>query len=155
VGKIYRSALTKNELIDTATVDVIAGQFVKLGERKIEAGELLTVGFGQQSGQNTAQGRMYMDIRDNAAAPGVVVNGTIRLSVYSPQNRPLVILSELRTETASGGTQDDRASHVPLPEDMTWLSEDKKLVLEFAADATGTVGKTNSAIIMDTTTEEM
>jgi hypothetical protein len=153
MAEIFRSALTANELIDSADVAVLSGQFVKLGERKVEAGELLTIGFGQQSGQNNAQGRLYAEIRDNSASPGVVLSGTIRLSVYSPQNRPLRILQELRSETVSGGTQDDRASHVPFPESDVWLSEDKKLVLEFMADSAGTVGKTNSVLVMDTTTE--
>lgn len=144
----FRTALTKNDLMSGDTV-LTAGQFVKLGERKIEAGELLAVGFGQESGQNNAQGRIYMDLKTSASA---AIAGTVRLQAYSPQNRPLVILGEWRTETLSTGAG-DRTKQVPFPEDIYWLSEDKKLVLEFAADAGATVAKAQSTILMDATEE--
>lgn len=151
MGEIFRSALTENEMIDAASVDVLAGQFVKLGERKVEAGELITIGFGMQSGQQSAQGRIYMDIQNSTPA---ALEGTLRLSVYSPQDRPLKIMGEWRTETLRTGAG-DRTQQVPLPENLTWLSEDKKLVLEFEADASGTVSKTNTNILLDTTTEAL
>lgn len=150
MGEIFRSALTENEMIDAANVDVLEGQFVKLGERKVEAGELITIGYGMQSGQQSAQGRIYMDVQGGAGA----LNGTLRLSVYSPQDRPLKILGEWRTETLRTGAG-DRTQQVPLPENMTWLSEDKKLVLEFEADNAGTVSKANTAVLFDTTTEAL
>jgi hypothetical protein len=153
MGETYRSALTESDLV-SGDVALVVGQFVKLGERKIEAGELLAIGYGMQSGQNNAQGRIFMDLRDNAAAPGVEVNGTVRLQVHSPQNRPIKILGEWRTETLRSG-ETDRALMIPLPENFTWLSEDKKLVLELQADAAATLGKANSGILMDTTTEGM
>ena len=151
---MFRSALTQNDLIANATTSGIAGQYVKLGERKIEAGEALSIGFGQQSGQESAQGRIFIDVRDNAASPGAVINGTIRLQVYSPQNRPLVILGEWRTETLRTGSG-DRTKQIPLPEDIYQLTEDKKLVLEYMADAAQTVGKTNTIVLLDTTEEEV
>lgn len=147
----FRSALTKNELVSTTTVSLPAGQFTKVGERKVEAGELLAIGFGQQSGQESAQGRIFMDLKDTTATPVAVV-GTVRLQAYSPQNRPLVILGEWHTSTLSSGAN-DRTKQVPLPEDIYFLSEDKKLVLEVMPDTTVTLSKANTTIIMDTTTE--
>ena len=144
----FRTALTKADLM-TGDVVLTAGQFVKVGERKIEAGELLAIGYGQESGQNNAQGRIFMDLKTAASA---AIAGTIRLQAYSPQNRPLVILGEWRTETLSTGAG-DRTKQVPLPEDIYWLSEDKKLVLEFAADAAATVAKAQSTILLDATEE--
>jgi hypothetical protein len=144
----FRSALTKNDLM-SGDIVLTAGNFVKLGERKIEAGELLALGFGLETGQESAQGRVYMDLKTSASA---VIAGTIRLQVYSPQNRPLVILGEWRTETISTGAG-DRTKQIPLPESMYWVSEDKKIVLEFAADAAATVAKTQSTILIDTTEE--
>jgi hypothetical protein len=144
----FRSALTKNDLISADTV-LVAGQFVKLGERKIEAGELLAVGFGDESGQDNAQGRVFMDLKTSASA---VISGTVRLQVYSPQNRPLVILGEWRTETLSTGAG-DRTKQIPFPEHTVWVSEDKKIVLEFNADAAATLAKAQSTILMDTTEE--
>lgn len=148
---MFRSALTQNDLISAATVTLVAGQFIKLGEYKIQAGEQISIGYGQQSGQESAQGRIFMDIRN---ATPTSIKGVVRLQVYSPQNRPLVILGEWRTETLSTGSG-DRTKMVPLPEDIYSLTEDKKLVLEFMADATDTVTKTQSTILFDTTEEEV
>lgn len=144
----YRSALTKSDLL-SGDVVLVAGQYVKLGERKIEAGELVAVGYGQESGQNNAQGRIFMDLKTSASAD---IPGTIRLQVYSPQNRPLIILGEWRTETLSVGAG-DRTKQIPFPEHEVWCSEDKKIVLEFAADAAATVAKAQSTILLDTTEE--
>lgn len=150
----FRSALTQNDLISAATVSCMAGQFTKLGERKIEAGEELSIGYGLHDGQESAQGRIFADLRDNAATPGAEVNGVFRLQVYTPQNRPMVILAEYRTETLRTGSG-DRTKQVPLAESSYLLTEDKKLVLEFMPDETATIGKTNSKIIFDTTENEV
>lgn len=150
MGEIFRSALTENDLIDAASVQCLPGQFVKLGERKVEAGELITIGYGMQSGQQSAQGRIYANISTSTGG----INGTLRLSVYSPQNRPLKILAEYRAETLRTDAN-DRTLQVPFPENMTWISEDNKLVVEFMADATGSVDKANTEILMDTTTEAL
>lgn len=149
MGEVFRSALTESDLVSATTVSVLSGTFVKLGERKIEAGELLTIGYGLESGQNNAQGRIFVKIRDDVDA---AIKGLIRLQIYSPQNRPLRIMGEWRTETLESG-ETDRALMIPLPENTSWLSEDKKLVLEFQADASATLSKANSEIMLDTTTE--
>jgi hypothetical protein len=148
----FRSALTQADLISAATVTCTAGVPVQLGHRKIEAGEMIAIGYGQQSGQESAQGRVYMDLRDSSASPGAVMKGLVRLQAYSPQGRPIRILGEWRSEVLATG-KDDRTKQVPLPEDIYYLPEDRKLVLEFIADATQTLGKTNSSIYLDTTTE--
>jgi len=148
MGERFRSALTKNELIAVDTA-CSAGIFTKLGEYKVQAGELITIGFGEQSGQEAAQGRIFIDLK---VAAGTVIPGTVRLQAYSPQNRPLVILGEWRQEVLNQGAG-DRTKQVPLPEQMYWLSEDKKLFLEFNPDATSTVAKTQSTVLIDTTEE--
>jgi hypothetical protein len=149
MGEIFRSAFTEADLIGSATVSVVAGSIIKLGEYKVQAGELLTIGYGEQSGQDNAVGRFYLVLKN---ASSTVLNGKVRLSAYSPQNRPLVILGEWRTETLASGAS-DRSLMTPLPENNYWLSEDKKLVLEFISDTTDTVSKANSDILMDITVE--
>jgi hypothetical protein len=144
----FRSAFTKADLITADTV-LVAGSFMKVGEYKVQAGELVTIGYGQESGQESAQGRIYMDLKTSASA---VINGTVRLQVYSPQNRPLYILGEWRTETLSSGAG-DRTKQVPLAEAMAWASEDKKIVFEFNSDTAVTLAKAQSTILMDTTEE--
>jgi hypothetical protein len=66
----------------------------------------------------------------------------------------MVILGEWRTETLRTGAG-DRTKQIPLPEDVYSLTEDKKLVLEYMADAAQTVGKTNTIVLLDTTEEEV
>lgn len=149
MGEIFRSAYTEAQLINDATVSVVEGQIIKLGEYKVEAGELITVGYGEQTGQNNAVGRVFMELKSDADA---ALNGMVRLSVYSPQNRPLKILGEFRTETLISG-KTDRTLQTPFAEHSDWLSEDKKLVLEFISDSTATLSKANSDILMDMTIE--
>lgn len=149
MADIYRSALNQVDLITSPTTTAtIAGQFVKLGERKIYAGEMIALGVGEASGQDNAVGRLWMDIKNATVA----VEGTIRLSIFSPQNRPLVVLHEFRTETLRSGTT-DRSLMVPLPVGTAWASEDKKIVLEFQADASGIVDRAQTKILIDTTVE--
>lgn len=145
----FRSALTKNDLI-SGDIVVAVGQYSILGKRTIQAGELLSIGFGQESGMDSAQGRIFIDIKNNAVSPGAVLDGTLRLSVYTPQMRYLVNLGEWRTETLRSGAG-DRTKQIPLNESVYQLSEDKILCLEFLPDVAGTVGKNNSSVLLDTT----
>jgi hypothetical protein len=108
------------------------------------------LGFGQQQGQQDAQGRIFVDIRDNTVSPGAVVPGVVRLTAYTPQDRPLVILAEFRVETLNQNTS-DRTKQLPFPESIYQLSEDKKLVIEFKPDATATVSNTNTKMVIDIT----
>ena len=145
----FRSALTTTDFM-TGTVACTAGLFTRLGARVIQAGELLSLGFGNQSDQAGAQGRIFVDIRDNTANPGAVVPGIVRLTVYTPQDRPLVILAEFRVETLNQNSS-DRTKQLPFPESIYQISEDKKLVIEFKPDATATVSNTNTKMVIDIT----
>lgn len=146
-NEVYRSAITEAKLIGAASTAVIANNYIKLGEYKVEAGELISIGFGEQSGLDSAQGRIFMSLKNSG---GTVIHGHVRMAVHSPQNRPMMILGEYRTETLADNPG-DRTKQTPLPENKYWLSEDKKLVLEFMADANDTVDKSKSDILFDTT----
>lgn len=147
----FRSALT---IADFMAADVACnpGVYNQLGKRQIMAGELLSLGFGQQSGQNDAAGRIFIDLKDNSASPGADVAGKVRLTAYTPQMRPLVILCEYRTDTLNANGS-DRTKWLPLPESVYQLSEDKYLVLEFLPDSAAaiTVSHTNSKAVIDIT----
>lgn len=151
MGKVFRSAWTEKNLVSAATVSVVANQIIRLGEYVVQAGEVIALGYGEQSGQNTAQGRFFADLKSDA---DVVLNGTVRLSIYSPQNKPLVTLAEYRTETLASGSA-DRSLQTPFPVMNDWASEDKKIVLEFISDTTATLSQANSDILMDITIEEV
>lgn len=145
--EMYRSAFTEADLIDSATVNVIAGQFVKLGEYQVQAGEMISTGYGEQSGQDSAQGRIFMKFQ---TATPTEIKGMVRLQAYSPQDRPIEIIGEWRTELLNTNAT-DRTKQLPLPEHIVALTEDKKFVLEFKADADAALDKANSTIIMDIT----
>jgi hypothetical protein len=147
----FRSALTVNDFMSPAgTVACTGGIFTRIGARIIQAGELLSLGFGPQGGQNDSQGRIFVDMRDNSASPGAVVPGVVRLTAYTPQDRPLVILAEFRVETLNQNSA-DRTKQLPWPESIYQISEDKKLVLEFKPDATATIAQANTKMVIDIT----
>lgn len=145
----FRSALITSDFM-TGTVTCPAGIFTRLGARVIQAGELLSLGYGSQSGQQDAQGRIFADVRDNGTAPGLQVNGTFRITAYTPQDRPLVILAEFRTEALNQNSA-DRTKLLPWPESIYQVSEDKKIVIEFKPDATATISNVNTKMVIDIT----
>lgn len=149
MGNIYRGTFTVDDLVDSATVSLVAGQYIKVGERQITAGELIALGYGLKSGQESAEGRIFMNIRDNNDA---LIPGTVRIVEYTPQDRPIKIVDEFRTETLVQG-DGDRTKQLPYPEKVRWLSEDKKYVLEIKADSNVTLTKANCEILIDVTNE--
>jgi hypothetical protein len=150
VKEMYRSSMSVDDLISASTVTCQAGVPTKLGEYRVQAGEMIALGYGEQSGLDNAVGRIFADIRDSGTAPGTAVKGKLRLSVFSPQDRPLQILSELDCDIVNDN-ETDRTKQTPFPFNKTFISEDKKLVLELIAKTTVTVGKTNSKLLFDTT----
>lgn len=147
--EIYHSSMTEDELIGSATVAVLAGQAVKLGEYKVQAGEVVMMGYGSKGGLDDAVGRIYANLKDNGATPAEM-KGKIRFSVYSPQDRPLKIIHEFDLDIVNDNAT-DRTKQQPLPATGLFLTEDKKLVLEFISKTAGTLSKANSKILFDTT----
>lgn len=144
----FRSAFTKAELLNiAATIVCNQGQFNRLGAYNVPAGEVVSPGYAGQSGQSEAQGRIYVKLQDATPA---VVNGLLRLSIFSPQDRPIEIIQEWRTETLLTSAT-DRTLQVPFPEFDAWITEDKKVVLEFKPDATSTLVVANCTFILDST----
>ncbi|WP_353853166.1 hypothetical protein [Dehalobacter restrictus] len=145
----YSSTLTASDLIDSDLPAVLAGIPVKLGEYQVQAGEELAIGYGPFAGQSDAIGRVYMQFKDDTATP-VLEPGLVRLSVWSPQNRPLVVLGEWRTE-ALNTSATDRTQQLPLSENQVNIREDQKLVLEFISDAADILTKSACTIALDVT----
>jgi hypothetical protein len=143
----YRSSMSEQELITSATVSVLANQPVKLGEYKVQAGEMIMLGYETKSGLDDAVGRFYASIKSDTS---VELKGKLRLSVFSPQDRPIQILSEFDTDIVNDNPS-DRTKQTPFPANGIFLSEDKKLVLEFISRTNATVSKANSVMLFDTT----
>lgn len=143
----FRDVFTQSDLIDSTTVTCAAGVWVKLGEYQVPAGEAVSVGFGPYSGQENAVGRLFVELKDEV--PGVI-HGKLRLSMYTPQDRPKKIIGEYRTNILSSNST-DRTKQLPYPEDGLMITEDQKLVLEFLPDTAETLTKANCTILMDVT----
>ena len=143
----FRSAFTQADLIKADTL-CPAGQSTKLGEYVVPAGENVSLGYGRLLGQESAEGRIFMDIQDATGA----VEGTVRLIVHSAQNRPHAIIHEYRTETLRQNAT-DRTKQLAFPDSILYVTEDKKIVLEFIADVEKTVSKSKTKILMDITKE--
>jgi hypothetical protein len=151
-GEIFRSTFTANELIKaTGSLAMTANEVLRLGEYKVQAGEEISVGSGQLTGMESATGRIFMDLRDTAAAGGAAVSGMVRLQAYSAQNRPIEIINEWRTEDLYTNAT-DKTKQLPCAEHSIWLREDQRLVLEFIPDTggagNGTLSKAQSKILM-------
>lgn len=142
----FRTAFTLDNFM-TASKAVIAGEFTKIGEYKVQAGEIIEVGYGGIASQSDAIGRIYAKFATSASAE---VTGKLRMHVYSPQNRPLRIIHEFHT-SALNTVETDRTKQTPLPYSDIQIGEDYKLVLEFEPDANATIDPTKSKLIMDMT----
>lgn len=143
----FRDTMTKTDLIATATTSVVAGQWIRLGAYVVPAGELVAVGYGSQASQEAAVGRLYVQLK-NAT---VEILGKIRISAYTPQDRPLRIIFEGRVELLNQNLT-DRTKQLPLPEDAAWLPMDRKLVFEFLPDTTdAALTRSTSTILLDVT----
>jgi len=147
----YRSTLTKNDLIGGATVVCTAGQFTRLGEYRILAGDLVVIGFGDCGCQDDSVGRVSVLMQ---TAPATPTNGVIRISSMTANDRPYSIVFECRTEIISTNLT-DRTKQLPLPMDDLWLSQDKRYELSFNPDATSTITLADSTVFVDITKEDV
>jgi hypothetical protein len=145
----FRSALTKAELM-SGDLALTAALYNKLGEFIIPAGLQVAIGVGDSNGQENAQGRIYINLVTAASA---LIPGTVRLSMWTAQNRVIKVVDEWRTEALQTST--DRTKQIPLPFTGDWLSKDKKYILEIMPDAGGlTVAKAQSTVLIDATKRE-
>lgn len=144
--EMYSSAFSLDKLL-TGDVTVTKDVPTRIGEYIVEAGEKVSLGLGSYSSLQDAVGRIYVDLKDDADANA---DGVVRFSVYSPQNRHIKTLKEFRTERLRQGAT-DFSKAFPLPKSDFNLTEDKKLVVEFIADANVTISATNSDGLFDVT----
>lgn len=149
-GEQYRSAYNTAKFM-AADVAVSAGVFTKIGSYQVSAGELVSLGYGANESQEGSPGRIYVDVRDNTVSPGAKKDGILRISVWSPQDRPLKVLAEFRTETLRTDAV-NRTLQVPLPSSaFPFVTKDKKIVVEYKSDVATTVSATNTIMLMDVT----
>lgn len=146
----HRATLSKGDLL-AADVAVSSTQFTEIGRRKIPAGIGEAVGYSSLEGQDSAAGRIYANIMDNAAAPGAAVDGVLRLDIHDPEDHVVRTVWEGRTEKLRA-TAADPGTHLPLPLTGPGIGESWSLVAKFKADVAGkTLGSANSTLLVDIT----
>lgn len=149
-----RGSMNQNDVfqlngVATASVQLVVGQYVKLGEFIVGAGLYKTLGYGQSVAQSDAQGRIYSLL---ATAGAVEQTGKLRMSIFSPQDRNLQTLGEWPSSSLSKNFA-DRTKWIPFPMMMQSVGFNYKIVFEFKADPGngGLVTLAQSVIAIDTT----
>jgi hypothetical protein len=144
-----RGALDQNDIM-AGDVVVVANQYQKIGEVIIPAGLYKSLGFGSSQSQADAIGRLFVKMMDNSTAPGLEVTGRFRVQVFTPQDRPYILVNEWPTSATSQG-QTDRTKQIPNPESTYAAGKDYKFVFEFRPSRACTISKSQSFIQIDTT----
>ena len=146
----YRSQFDEDILL-SATQVLVADTFQKVGEYTVLAGEAIQAGFGSLAGQHSAEGRVYVDLQDDAAAD---YDGVVRLEVHNARDRHQETLFESRTEVLRTSAT-DRTQQLPFPKIAGAIGQDAKLVLTFKPDDAGTLHQDNTNIAMDATIHDV
>jgi hypothetical protein len=141
----FRSAFNK-DIIKGASVACGAGVFTAIAEYTVKAQELIAMGYGKDAAQESAQGRIYMELCEAANTP---VAGTVRIAAYNSQRFHLITFDEFRTEALSTST--DRTKQIPYPESGFDVSEDNIIMIEFMPDVAKTITKADSTVLIDIT----
>ena len=140
------SKFTQTDLIKADTV-LVAGQYNKIGEYKVLAGEVISPGYGIYDSMENAVGRIYGILK---VAADTEIVGTYQLAVHSPQDIQLAPLGTWRTEDWNTVVA-DKTKQIPFARMPLQITKDKKLVLFFMPDASATIDHTKSKLSMDIT----
>lgn len=143
-----RSALNQNDIM-AGDVTVVASTYVKIGSTTIPAGIYRGVGYGMSASQADAQGRIYCKMQNATPAE---LTGTLRVSIWDPQDRPMEVIDEWPT-AALNSSATDRTKQIPLPFDGRFVGKDYKIVFEFKSDTSDTLKKANTTIQLDMTNQ--
>lgn len=153
-GSLYRGTLNTDDVIGAATVALVKGQYVDIGVLKVKADELVGMGYGNENTQDAAQGRIFIELKDNSGTP-VAVDGKFRILMTSSQQMPVgekpVIIDVDLTALSQGSG--DRTKQIPFTFNNVMLSRDKEFhfqVCNTAASAQ-TLVKANSKCLIDIT----
>lgn len=150
--RLYRDTLNTEDVIGAATVALVPGQYVTVGELVVKADELVGMGYGSFKAQDQADGRIFADFKDGSSND---IEGKFRIIMLSSQNipvgaSPVVLDVDCAALRAGNGS---RPGQIPFNFNDILLSKDKKFsfqIMNTAASAQ-TVSKANSSVLMDIT----
>lgn len=149
ISNPFASAINNAKLGWTADTTVVADKFVEIGRYTVPAGSAICLGYGVQSGMDNAVGRCYIKLIDDTAGDATEEHGLLRLEVRDPQDRPVEVLWEARTEQTGASTTQNLK--IPFPEHAAKFGEDWALVLLFKSDAADIIQWDFSKVLFDIT----
>lgn len=120
-------------------------QYTEIGRLMVPAGRRYALGSGAFTKLNEATGRIFASIFNNAAAPGALIPGSLRLDLHDPTDHFVVTLMETRTD-AQGLTSTSPSEQPVLPHMSPSGSFNYSLVALLLPDAAATFGAANSAL---------
>lgn len=145
-----KHTILKQAVLKTS-VSCPQNEYVRIGERKVLAGELLALGFSINSGQDSSLGRAYFDPQAGA----VDMNGTLRIYIHDASDIPKVQVFEGHTSELRANIADRRTWRV-LEQRSEWVKENSRLVFFFKNDdATATMTAADSTLYFDSTLENV
>lgn len=151
----HRAGWNAADFMTALAIVTAAGGFQRLGAKKIDAGIGYNLGWGATASQSDADGRIFMDIRDNAASPGAETQGDIRIDVHDPTDHVIETLCDFRTEQLRTVLADRTkqiafaAVRAPGAAGVLIIGEDYSFVIKFRPDVDVTVSHLNTKIFMD------
>ena len=153
-GAWYRACWGASDVIGAATVTLVKNEWKEIGTVTVPADQLIGLGYGPQSGQDDAVGRIFMDLVDNTASP-VDIAGLFRIMITSSNDLPLgsrPVLIEYDLNTLRLGAS-DRAGRLPIPFTGIMLSKDKKFkfLVKNTASSAQTLELADSLVEIDIT----
>lgn len=148
MARKYRSAWTQNNVLYAAPA-VVQDQWTEIGQYVIEAGLYYTPGWGFSTSQSDADGRIFVKIMDDTAT-AVEIAGTIRIVAYTPDDLPIGVLFESRTE-ALNSSATDRTKQLPFPSLGIELGQDYKYKIFFKADRSDIIDRADCIVLIDIT----
>lgn len=152
---LYRSTLNTADVIGASTVALTVGTYTKIGQVVVKADERLGMGYGSADDQNTANGRIFCDFKDNSGTP-VAISGMFRIEMESSQDMPIgtqPIVIDVDCNTVNQGSATNRTQQIAFPFTNVLLSKDKKFVFYIKNTAANaqTLSQANSTCLIDIT----
>lgn len=151
---LYRSTLNTADVINAATVTLVKDTYVKVGEVVVAADERIGMGYGSANQQDTSNGRIFVDLKDNSGTP-VAISGMFRIEMESSQDmpigaQPIVIDVDINTINQGAG---NRTEQIAFPFENVLLSRDKKFsfYVKNTAASAQTLSQANSKCLIDIT----
>lgn len=131
-------------MVGTSTACAV-NTYTEVGRLMVPAGRRYALGAGAFAKLNEAVGRIYASIFNDAAAPGALIPGSIRLDMHDPTDHFVVTLFEMRTD-AQGIASTTVSEQPVLPHMSPSGSFNYSIVLKLLPDAAATFGAANSSL---------